>query len=83
MQSRKENRNRRSPLTYGVNGLMEWMVYLPTGSTHKPYIPVCFEGGQISGYGIAPAKFTTSDPYIQQLIEQSEWYRRGKIFIIR
>ena len=66
--------------TYAVKGLMEWEINLPTGLKSRPYIRILFEGGQISGYGIAPARFTTADKRIQFLLENSPYYRNGKIF---
>ncbi|MCH5214373.1 MAG: hypothetical protein J1E97_04210 [Muribaculaceae bacterium] len=66
-------------VTYGVRGLMEWQVMLPTGSLVKPFITINFTGGQLSGYGAAPARYTTADPYIQKLIETSYWYKAGRI----
>ena len=67
--------------TYGVKGLMDWVFALPTGCDEKPYIAVPFEGGQITGYGVAPARYTTSDPVIQKLIEASPLFGK-KIFFL-
>lgn len=69
--------------TYGVKGLMEWRLPLPTGSSAKKYIEIVFEGGQITGYGVAPARYSTDDPYIQHLIESSHWYDTGRIRLLR
>lgn len=66
-------------MIYYIRGLMEWKLHLPTGSRVKPYIDIHFEGGQISGYGVTPARYETDDPYIQKLIEESFWYKRGRI----
>ena len=69
--------------TYGVFGLMEWVLQLPTGYAALPFIQIKFEGGHISGYGVTPARLTTSDPLLQRLIEASPWFRprddNGKI----
>lgn len=68
--------------TYGVKGLMEWRVQLSTGYSVKPEITVEFTGGQITGYGVAPARFTTADPFLQRLIEGSIWFKNGKISLL-
>lgn len=65
--------------TYGVRGLMAWQLQLPTGWPAKPYITINFEGGQITGYGVAPARYSTADPLIKELIESSKWFKQGKI----
>lgn len=68
--------------TYGVRGLMEWQVQLPTGFAGKPYITIKFEGGQMTGYGVTPARFTTSDETLQAIIERSEPFRKKKILLL-
>lgn len=67
--------------TYAVRDLMEWRLMLPTGHEEKPYIEVAFEGGQITGYGVAPATFTTRDPFTQSLIESNPWFKAGRIYL--
>ena len=44
---------------------------------------VKFTGGTLSGYGITPAKYTTSDEVIQKMIENSPHFRSGKIILYR
>lgn len=82
-ESRKKEAAATRTVTYGVNGLMEWWVDIPTGSKQKPMLKVRFEGGQITGYGVAPARFTTADPVVQHLIENSKYFRTGRIFKVR
>lgn len=69
--------------SYGVKGLIEWQFDLETGYPVMPHITIKFEGGQITGYGIAPARYTTEDPFVMKLLEESEMYRSGKIFKLR
>ena len=69
--------------TYGVRGLMSWRINLPTGYYAMPFVSVSFEGGQITGYGVSPARYTTDDTFIQNLIEQTAWYRNGRIVCLR
>lgn len=66
-------------VTYGINGLMEAVIELPTGSFLYPFMRIGFEGGQLTSYGVTPAKYTTEDSFIQKLIEESEWFEMGKI----
>lgn len=65
--------------TYSAKGLMEWQCQIVVGKTlmHVP-----FTGGTQTGYGVTPAKYTTSDPVIQAVIEHSDYYRRGRITLL-
>ena len=71
--------------TYCVKGLMEWSLELPTNLPgdvpQKKYITVRFQGGQITGYGVSPARFSTPDPLTQRLIEATPQFKSGKIYI--
>lgn len=69
--------------TYAVNDLMEWHLTLPTGYPALPYLTVKFEGGHVTGYGVSPARYTTTDPYVQKFIEQSEWFKRKRIYLLK
>ena len=66
--------------TYGVNGLMEWDTTIPVG---KATMKVHFSGGSLTGFGVTPATFTTEDPMKQMIIEKSDYFKRGKIFVVR
>ena len=68
--------------TYGVRGLMEWWVELPTHQEKIKTVKVMFTGGQISGYRISPARFTTADPVLQEIIEQSDHFRKNRIYLM-
>lgn len=70
----------KKTVTYGVYGLMEWHALLNVG---KCCIHVDFTGGALSGYGVTPAEFTTSDPVIQHVIESSGYFKSGKIKVLR
>ncbi|MBO7280546.1 MAG: hypothetical protein J6V00_05205 [Bacteroidaceae bacterium] len=65
--------------TYGVKGLIEWHALIPFG---KSAMSVKFTGGTLSGYGISPAKFTTSDKIAQSVIENSALFKSGKIMLM-
>lgn len=62
--------------TYAVAGMMEWNVLIPAG---RSTVRVHFSGGTVTGYGVSPATYTTENPAVMHLIEQSFWYRSGKI----
>ena len=68
--------------TYGVRGLMEWQITLPTGREVKPFVTITFEGGQITGFGVLPATFTTDDSVLQKIIENSVYRREGRIEVL-
>lgn len=65
--------------TYGVFGLMEYIARIPAGSID---MEVHFSGGQLSGYGVCPALYSTSDPVRQSWIERSDDFLSGKIRLI-
>lgn len=44
---------------------------------------VSFRGGTVTGYGVAPAMFTTKDEFTQYVIENSEQYKKKRIFLVR
>lgn len=66
--------------TYGVSGLMEWHALLSVG---KCKMRVVFTGGALSGYGVTPATFTTSDTLTQQVIEHCADFLNGKIQLLK
>lgn len=66
--------------TYGVNGMIDWTAVIKTG---KARLCVRFSGGTATKFGSTPAEFTTADPIVQQIIENSEQYRRNRIFLQR
>lgn len=55
---------------------MEWVALIPTRSN---VLRVRFTGGSLSGYGVTPATFTTSNPVVMRMIEDSHLYKSGKI----
>ena len=69
--------------TYGVKDLMEWKVFIPVKSKQISRLEIDFTGGGITGYGVSPARYTTTDRCIQNEIEKSQWFKRRKIFLIK
>ena len=63
-------------ITYGVNGMIEWVALIKAGKTT---IKVPFSGGSLTAYGVTPAEFTTDNAVYQAAIERSEYYRDGRI----
>ena len=66
--------------TYGVQGYMEWQSLIRCG---KATVTVHFSGGSLTGYGVTPAEFTTENPMTQAIIENSDYFKKGKIFLMR
>lgn len=66
--------------TYGVHGYMEWQALIRCG---KATLTVHFSGGSLTGYGVTPAEFTTENPMTQAIIENSDYFKKGKIFLMR
>lgn len=65
--------------TYGVEGLTDWQCVIHVG---KAKATVHFEGGMMTRYGITPAEYTTSDAIKQRIIEQSDYFKQGRIKLL-
>lgn len=65
--------------TYGVLGLMDWQPILHVG---KAKFQPLFEGGGATAYGETPAKYTTSNPILQHIIESSHYFKVGHIQLL-
>jgi hypothetical protein len=63
-----------------MSGLLECVATIKCG---KATIEVPFTGGSLSGYGIVPAQYSTENPVIQAIIENSDYYKSGKIVKLR
>lgn len=66
--------------TYGVNNLVEWNAQLKVGAAN---VTVHFQGGAITKFGITPAEYSTTNPMYQHIIENSNYFKEGHIFLIR
>lgn len=64
------------PATYAIFGMMEFTVTLPVANRS---MTLNFTGGHMSGYGIRPATFTTSDPILKGMIEALPDFKSGRI----
>lgn len=65
--------------TYGVSGLIDWTTQIKVG---KGSVLVHFTGGALTAYGVTPAKYSTSKPFFQSVIENSEQFKSGRIELI-
>lgn len=66
--------------TYAVNDVLEWECCISVG---KSNIRLNFSGGGISPYGQTAAEFTTSNPMLQSIIENSGYFKNNRIYILR
>lgn len=59
---------------------MEWVAQIKAG---KATVSVHFSGGYPTTNGHTPAEFTTENEVIQAAIEHSDYYRRGRIKLLK
>lgn len=55
-------------ITYGAPRLVDWVAQIKAGAAT---VRVHFTGGALTSYGVTPAEYTTANPFIQKVIEQS------------
>lgn len=67
-------------ITYTAPNLMDWVVQIKAGAAT---VKVHFIGGAITAYGVTPASYTTANPFIQKVIEQSTHFKEKRIQIGR
>lgn len=68
---------KKKKITYGVSGMMEYQAIIKIG---KATMKVPFSEGSMTAMGVNPARFTTENYMVQQAIEQSGEFRRGRIY---
>lgn len=61
---------------YEVRGMMEWHPMFAAG---KARIQVSFTGGHLGEGCVTPARYETSDPVVQKVIENSSAFKSGRI----
>ena len=71
---------KKKKITYGVSGMMEYQAVIKVG---KKNVSINFSDGSISAMGINPASFTTDNIILQNAIEASSDFKRGRITIVR
>lgn len=67
-------------ITYGAPRLVDWVAQIKVGAAS---VRVHFTGGALTSYGVTPAEFTTSNPFIQKVIENSYYFKEGRIKVLR
>lgn len=67
-------------ITYGAPRLVDWVAQIKAGAAT---VRVHFTGGALTSYGVTPAEFTTSNPFIQKVIENSSYFKEGRIIVQR
>lgn len=67
-------------ITYGVPRLVDWVAQIKAGAAT---VKVHFAGGALTSYGVTPAEYTTANPFIQRVIEQSSYFKEGRITVLR
>lgn len=65
--------------TYAARGLLDWQMALNIGGA---IIRICFSGGSMGTNGVIPAKYTTENPAIQRFVEDTAYYKNGRIFLL-
>lgn len=64
---------------YGIQGLYEWKPIIKVGhATFSPH----FEGGTIDKNGVTPARYTSTNKVEQTIIENSSYFKSGRIFLM-
>lgn len=58
---------------------MDWTTQIRAG---KGFVSVHFSGGALTAYGVTPAKFSTSSPFFQHVIESSDHFKSGRIALL-
>ena len=66
--------------TYGAPRLVDWVAQIKAGGAT---VRVHFTGGALTAYGVTPAEYTTDNPFIQKVIEQSTYFKEGRIILLR
>lgn len=67
-------------ITYGAPRLVDWVAQIKAGAAT---VRVHFSGGALTSYGVTPAEYTTDNPFIQKVIEQSTYFKEGRIILLR
>ncbi len=62
---------------YYTPGKLEWHLRIP--ASRRNHLVVSFTGGSFTSRGLVCGSFTTDNPVIQQLIEESREFKTGQI----
>lgn len=64
---------------YGARGMLDWQMALNVSGA---FLKICFSGGYMGGNGVIPAKYSTDNKVIQNLIEKSRQFESGMIVLL-
>lgn len=64
--------------TYAARGMIDWQMAI---NVKGAIIKIPFTGGSMGSNGVIPAKFTTDNPVIQQLLEKSKVFKTHRIVL--
>lgn len=67
-------------ITYGATRLVDWVAQIKSGGAT---LRVHFSGGALTAYGITPAEYTTDNQFFQRVIENSDYFKSGRITVLR
>lgn len=70
----------KSKKIYGVSGLMEWQCLIVAGGV-KYHFP--FTEGAMTAFGVTAARYATDNPIFQNVIENSELFKKGRIKLLK
>lgn len=59
---------------------MDWVAQIKAGAAT---LKVHFTGGTLTVYGVTPAEYTTDNPFVQRVIEQSKYFKEGRITLLK
>lgn len=64
--------------TYAARGLLDFNTALDMAGA---IMRISFTGGYMGQTGVISAKYTTDDPAIQKIIEDSKQFKSGRIYL--
>lgn len=70
---------KRCRKVYGIDNFAEKQISINVG---KSIVNVHFTNGGANGHGTTPARFTTSTPFYQHVIENCSFFKRGGIKLL-
>ncbi|MDE6576746.1 MAG: hypothetical protein K2J82_07915 [Muribaculaceae bacterium] len=62
--------------TYIAPGMLDWQMCIPVG---KSRVRINFTGGFMGPNGLVSSRFSTSDPALQRIIENSPQFERRRV----
>ena len=66
--------------TYAARGLLEWQMVIDVKGA---LLRICFSGGSMGTNGVLAARYVTDNPAIQKMIENSEQFRKGIVYLLQ